>query len=334
MTDPGGSNSGKSNEFLSQDEIDTLLTGVADEKVDTKDDHKLTDDGFRYYDFAAQQREASGRLSGLVAINERFARSLRTSLMNLLRRAVEVSGKEIITLKCSEYFSSLDTPCSLNLFRMRPLIGTSLCIFGTKFVVGLVNSLFGGPLDIGDIRNKKEYTQVELRICRLVLEMILQDLMSAWDPIIPIKCEEQGHEINPNLVNVISPNEMVVVVHFDISVDKFSDEIHIAMPYSMIEPIRSALEIGVTADKEDVNERWSSALQEEIFDALLEVTGDLASTQITFNDILDLKAGDIIGVDMKEHVTVLANGIPTFRARFGVSNKTCAIKILGRVGKD
>ena len=78
-----------SSDLLSQDEIDALLHGVDSGAVDTEDAPPAPGEA-RSYDFASQDRIVRGRLPTLEMINERFARTWRIGLFNLLRRSADL----------------------------------------------------------------------------------------------------------------------------------------------------------------------------------------------------------------------------------------------------
>ena len=318
-------------EKLSDEEVDALLGEVDNLDLGSE---RAPEGSVRDYDFASQERIVSGGLLGLHAINERFIRNFRTSLMNLLRRTVNVSLQEISSVKFYEYLATLSMPSCINLFRMRPLQGQSLCVFETPLVFTLVDSLFGGgSIVIDSQKEKEEFTQMEMRIVHLVLDLVFDDLANAWQTIYPIKCEAQGSEINPQLVNVASQNEVLIIARYKILLEGTkSSELHIAIPYSTIEPIRSTLESG-QLESDDIDEEWRVRLREEVFDAPIEITGNLGYSRLRFKELIAMKVGDVVPLTMHENITVLASGLPTFRAKFGVSNNQCAVKIMGRVDR-
>ena len=82
-------------DLLSQDEIDALLHGVDDGDIDTGGD-ELAPGEARNYDFNSQDRIVRGRMPTLEMINERFARHMRISLFNLLRRSGKLHAEMIV----------------------------------------------------------------------------------------------------------------------------------------------------------------------------------------------------------------------------------------------
>ncbi len=100
------------------------------------------------------------------------------------------------------------------------------------------------------------------------------------------------------------------------------------MPYSMLEPIRELLDAGVQSDRVGTDERWLIALREEMKEALVDIGSTLVETEISLRELRNLKAGDVIPIDLPSTLVVKAEDIPVFRAQFGVSQGMNAVKIL------
>jgi len=133
------------------------------------------------------------------------------------------------------------------------------------------------------------------------------------------------------MANIVSPSEVVVVSTFHIELDGGGGDFHMTIPYSMIEPIREVLDAGVQSDIDDIDERWTQSLREDIMDARVPVHGTLVEREITLREVADLKAGDVIPVDMPEEFILEANGIPVFRGKMGISNENLAVKIIDQL---
>lgn len=319
-------------DVLSQDEIDALLHGVDDGDVDTEGED-LNDGTARTFDFNSQERIVRGRLPTLEMINERFARYFRVSMFNLLRRQVEISVSGVQMMKFAEYVHSLYVPTSLNMIKVEPLKGTALFVIDPKLVFIVVDNFFGGE---GRFYNKiegREFTPTEQRVISILLEQIFKDLESAWKPIKPLKMHYQSSEVNPHLANIVSPTEVIVVSTFRLDLEGGGGDLHVTMPYSMVEPIRDLLDAGVQSDVSEIDERWRISLRDEIFESKVEVKSQLAEIEINLSDLNKLKVGDIIPFDMPERVVLDAEDIPLFRGELGVSRGNAAIKVVERVNR-
>ncbi|MEL0068246.1 MAG: flagellar motor switch protein FliM, partial [Gammaproteobacteria bacterium] len=250
-------------DLLSQDEIDALLHGVDDGDIDLEDDNSASGDA-RSYDFSAQDRIVRGRMPTLEMVNERFARHMRISLFNMMRKSAEISVNGVQMIKFSEYVHSLFVPTSLNMVRIKPLRGTSLFTFEAKLVFTLVDNFFGGDGRYHAKIEGREFTPTERRIVHLLLNQIFLDLAEAWAPVYKVNFEYLDSEVNPAMATIVSPSEVVVISSFTIELEGGGGNFHVCMPYSMLEPIREKLDAGVQTDRDDVDFRWLQSLRDEI----------------------------------------------------------------------
>jgi flagellar motor switch protein FliM len=318
-------------DLLSQEEIDALLHGVDSGDVETEPDLRARDGIARGFDFTSQDRIVRGRMPTLEMINERFARLLRISLFNLMRRSAEISVSGVKMSKFSEYVHSLFVPTSLNMVKIKPLRGTSLFVVDPKLVFILVDNFFGGDGRYHARIEGREFTPTEQRVIRMTLDQVFTDLKKAWSPVMAIDFEYINSEVNPQFANIVSPTEVVVVSSFHVELDGGGGDFHVTMPYSMIEPIREFLDAGLQSDRSEVDERWVRALREEVKVAEVEVSSMLTETTLSLREVMNLKPGDVIPVDLPELVLLRAEGIPVVRGKFGVSDGKNAIKVAERI---
>lgn len=314
-------------DILSQDEIDALLHGVSSGNVDS-DSGGGIDDELMTYDFASQDRIVRGRMPTLEMINERFARFFRISLFNKLRRNPEISVNGVQMMKFAEYVHSLFVPTSLNMIRMTPLRGTGLFVFDPKLVYIIVDNYFGGEGRFHTKIEGREFTAVELRIVENILYRAFNDLREAWSPVLDVEFEFLSTEVNPHFANIVGPSEVVVVSSFNIELEGGGGEMHICFPYLMLEPIRELLDAGVLSDHVEMDDRWSQALREELLDAELEVSCMLSEAELTLRQIKELQVGDVISIEMPEHVKMKAANVPLFKCQYGSHNGNKALKVV------
>lgn len=317
-------------DLLSQDEIDALLHGVDDveeEVVDEADVSASTSD----FDFSSQDRIVRGRMPTLEMVNERFARHMRISLFNMMRRTAEVSINGIQMIKFGEYVHTLFVPTSLNMVRFRPLKGTGLITMEARLVFILVDNFFGGDGRYHAKIEGREFTPTERRIIQMLLKIIFEDYKEAWAPVMDVSFEYLDSEVNPSMANIVSPTEVVVISSFHIELDGGGGDFHVALPYSMLEPIRELLDAGVQSDKENTDMRWSKALRDEILDVPVSLETHFLDVEMPLNKVMDLKEGDIIPIDMPDVLTVLIEELPTFRAKLGRVRENVALKIDSKI---
>lgn len=313
-------------DLLSQDEIDALLHGVDD--VDDIDEPLDNDtEGAVSFDFSSQDRIVRGRMPTLELINERFARHMRISLFNMLRKTAEVSINGVQMMKFGEYQNTLYVPTSLNMVRFRPLKGTALITMEARLVFILVENFFGGDGRFHAKIEGREFTPTERRIIQLLLKIVFEDYKEAWSPVMGVEFEYLDSEVNPSMANSVSPTEVIVVSSFHIEVDGGGGDFHVVMPYSMVEPIRELLDAGVQSDKMETDVRWSSALREEIMDCPVNFRVNLLEKDISLRDLMELQPGDIIPIEMPEHATMFIEDLPTYRVKMGRSEDKLAVQV-------
>ncbi|WP_394150585.1 flagellar motor switch protein FliM [Vibrio maritimus] len=317
-------------DLLSQDEIDALLHGVDDvDEVEDELDQDPAD--VVHFDFSSQDRIVRGRMPTLELINERFARHMRISLFNMLRKTAEVSINGVQMMKFGEYQNTLYVPTSLNMVRFRPLKGTALITMEARLVFILVENFFGGDGRFHAKIEGREFTPTERRIIQLLMKTVFEDYKEAWSPVMGVEFEYLDSEVNPSMANIVSPTEVIVVSSFHIEVDGGGGDFHVVMPYSMVEPIRELLDAGVQSDKMETDVRWSSALREEIMDVPVNFRVNLLEKDVSLRDLMELQAGDIIPIEMPENATMFVEDLPTFRVKMGRSGEKIAVQVSEKI---
>jgi flagellar motor switch protein FliM len=305
-----------SGDILEQDEIDALLHGVDSGAVDTAAKPAEEPGVAREYDFSTQTRIVRGRMPTLEMINERLARSLRLSLYGMLRRTPDIAVQGIGTPKYSEYVPTLSVPTSLNLIRFHPLTGTGVIIFEARLIFALIDVFFGGSGRYAKIEGR-DFTPTENHLIDMLMEQVTTAVQEAWAALMPVNIEFINREMNPHFANIVSPTEIVVVNRLRIDFDGRGGEIHLVLPYSMLEPLKDTLRAGMQSDRQDREERWSQILRNELEESQVDVTTQLCKAQTTVAKLIDMRPGDVIPIDFDGQAAVLADGIPLFWGELG-----------------
>jgi len=313
-------------EVLNQDEIDALLKGVDNGAVPLEGADAEPGEA-RNYDLATQVRIVRGRMPTLEMINDRFARLLRIGLYNLIRRSPEIAVAPVNVVKFTEYVQTLHLPASLNMVKINPLRGTALFVLDSTLVFAIVDAFFGGTGRHAKIEGR-EFTRTENRVIQLVLAQAFGDIREAWSPVAKIDVEYINSEINPHFANIVSPSEIVVVTSFRIELDGRGGELHVTMPYSMIEPVREMLDAGFQSDLDDQDERWVNALRQDVMDVDVPIGATVARRQLRLRDILHMQPGDVIPVEMPEEMIMRANGVPAFKVKMGSHKGNLALQVI------
>lgn len=300
------------NDVLEQDDIDALLNGINSGAVDTAPVPRGDPSMMKRYDFNTQTRVVRGRLPTLEMINERLARALRLSLFSMLRRSPEVSVLGVSTPKYADYNSMLSVPTSLNLIRFQPLSGTGLMIFEARLIFALIDTYFGGNGRHAKIEGR-DFTATEDQVIQMLLEAVIAGVEDAWLPVLAAKVEFINREMNPHLANLVSPNEIVVVSKLRVDLDGKGGEIHVTLPYAMLEPLKDTLRAGMQSDRAARAEHWSQLLRNELEESKVDVVTRLGSARTTVRSLTSMRPGDIIPCDFDGNATILSDDIPLFR---------------------
>lgn len=312
-------------DFLSQDEVDALLKGATGESDEAQEEEEKG--GVRSYNIATQERIVRGRMPTYEIINERFARLLRIGLFNFMRRTVDIAVGPVKVIKFSEFVRNLVVPTNLNMVHMKPLRGTALFVFDPNLIFLIVDNLFGGDGRYHTRVEGRDFTQTEQRIIQRLLNVVFEDYEKSWKSVYPVKFEYVRSEMNPQFATIATPNEVVVTVTFDIDMGNQGGELHVCIPYSMIEPIRDTLYSALQGDHLEVDKRWIKLLSQQVQGAEVELVANIGHTKVTFEQILSMQAGDIIPLEIPKTITAHVDGVPVMDCRYGIMNGRYALRV-------
>lgn len=322
-----------SSDFLSQDEVDALLKGVAGEPEELEED-TVEPGGVRPYNLATQERIVRGRMPTMELIHERFARYLRIGLFNYMHRNAEVSVGPVKVQKYGEFVRNLVVPTNLNLVLAKPLRGTGLVVFDPNLVFLVVDNMFGGDGRFHTRVEGRDFTATEQRIIQGLLNVIFAEFEKAWKPVFELKLEYIRSEMNSQFANIATPSEIVVAYTISLEFSGSTAEMHLCLPYSMVEPIRDILYSSMQSDHLVSDRRWIGTLTRQLQSADVELVANLGSTQITLGQILGMKTGDIIPFNIEETITAEVDRVPVMECRYGLQHGQYALKVERFIAPD
>ena len=311
-------------QFLSQEEVDALLDGV---NGDTPEAAAEEQTGVRPYDLGKQERIVRGRMPTLEIINERFARNIRLGLFNFMRRNPEISVGQSKVQKYSAFLRNIVVPTNINIMSVRPLRGSALVICEPALVFTIIDNLFGGTGKLHTRIEGRDFSPTEQRIIQRIVEVINDEYRKAWEGVYPLVFEYVRSEMHTQFANIATPSEIMVTTSFDIEIGESGGAMHICIPYSTLEPIREMLYSSVRADQQQADKRWVNLLTQQLKSADVMLTAEFTSTQATVQQLMSLKPGDFIGLDLPETVLAKVDRVPVFECHYGVSSGRYAIKI-------
>lgn len=315
-----------SKDFLSQDEVDSLLKGVTGE-IDEPDQQAEPEGGIRPYHLGSQERIVRGRMPTMEIINARFARLFRVAFFNLIRRTADISVGQIRIQQYSEFIRNLPVPANFNVVQPKPLRGHALFIFDPNLIFLVVDNMFGGDGRFHTRVEGREFTQTEQRIIQKLLAAVFESYCKAWEPVYPLELEYVRSEMNSQFASVTTANEVVMVTTFDIEFGGIGGAFHVLMPYAMIEPIRELLYSTVQGEHMASDTRWLRTLSKQIQSADIELTAILGHARITLDQVLKMRDGDTIQLDAQENIVAQVDGVPVMECKYGMSNGQYALKV-------
>lgn len=315
-------------DFLVQDEIDALLNSVSGD-----DDGASTDSGsgkgkMRPYDPRTQHRIIKERLHGLDMINQRFARLFRIALFNLIRRNADITAEPIRFESYSKYSRNVPVPTNINLVSVKPLRGTALFVFPPDMVFMVVDSLFGGDGRFLARSEGREFTATEQRIIQRMLDLAIRAYEEAWSSIFQIQIEYLRQEMQARFANITnSPNEVIVNTTFHLDVGNAILDFQICYPYSMIEPIRDVLANPTDSNEGEGEIPFSERVSQELRETNVELVADFLEIPTRISDVLSLKSGDILPIELPASVVAHVDGVPVLDCGFGSRNGRRALSV-------
>lgn len=315
--------------ILSQDEVEALLAGVGGGDVDTEQEAG-SEEGAHNYDLTNQERIIRGRMPSLEIINERFSRFFQVSISSFLKREVDMVPVSVEVPKFGEFMRKMPLPSSINILKMDPLRGFVLLVIGAKFIYRLVDLYFGGSGQTYVKIEGRDFTTIEQRIIKKVVDQIMKDLQKSWKSIYEIEISHVRSEINPQFAAVVAPTEVIVSTAFKVEIDGEGGDIFIGLPYPTIEPIREKLYGGFQSDQLDENSKWAERFAEQLTECCMTVTVEVGTANLTIGEVSDLSVGDVIILNKSadEDLDLKVEGRPIFHGQAGLSAGNVAIQIM------
>ena len=313
-------------QILSQDEVDALMQGITGESH-KPDPEVAPSKGLRDHDLSSQERLVNSRMPTLEAINERFARNIRTGLCDLLRKSPEVSIGGIKVQKFSVFLRELVVPTNFNIVSVKPLRGSGLIVCDPSLVFAVIDALYGGIGKYPTRIEGRDFSATEQRVIQRLVAIIATEYKKAWAAVYPVELLYQRSEMQPQFANIATPNEMVVTTTFTMEIGESSGAVHFCVPYATLEPIRDVLYAAVQGDSSAPDRRWIDLLKTQIQAAEVDLVAELAHAPATVEQLLSFKPGDFIELDLDPMIQAKVDGVPIFDAHYGISNNRYSIKI-------
>ncbi|AQW86339.1 flagellar motor switch protein [Campylobacter pinnipediorum subsp. caledonicus] len=326
-------------DILSQEEIDALLE-VVDGDTEPHDIESHSSDNSEQkqiiiYDFKRPNRVSKEQLRAIKGIHDKLARNLASQISSVMRSIVEIRLHSVDQMTYGEFLMSLPSPTSFNVFSIKPLDGNCILEINPSIAFPMIDRLLGGNGE--SFETNRELTEIEINLLDAILRMIMQRLKESWSMITDMYPNVEAKESSPNVVQIVSQNEIVIMVVMEIIVGNSSGMINICYPVIYLEPILSRLAnrdimLGETSAKKSRNKELKTLIgrAEILYEAIL------GKTVISVNEFLDLKEGDILRLDRgaDDKAIVAIDKKEVFLAEVGLYRFRKSIKIEQLIRSD
>lgn len=289
------------------------------------------------YDFKRPERVGKEQMRSLQSLHDGFARNFGASLSAMLRSIIEVRLISVDQLTYSEFVYSLEIPTCFNLLKPMPLEGNWVLDISPSLLYPIIDRMLGGSVSSEAIP-KRPLSEIELRLAARITTVFLKELQDAWRNVLEMDLQVERVESNPQLVQIVPPNEVVVMVSFELVMGAIRGTINLCIPFNTIERVGSKLSsnswIGYATAR--TNEQSVKQISSRLDGSIADMVVTLARSSITTAELFGLEVGDIISTEKDIHHPLeveIANRVK-FMASAGSYKGRKAIKIEQVVGKS
>jgi flagellar motor switch protein FliM len=309
-----------SEEILSHAEVENLLNAMVPGARGAASAPPKSSPRVASYDFKRPERVGKEQMRALQTLHEGFGRNFGAALSALLRGIVDVKLTSVDQLTYSEFVFSLENPTCFNLLKAAPLEGSIILDINPSILYPIIDRLLGGGRESGPLA-RRPLTEIELRLVARITDLFLKELKHAWENVVELNLAVERVESNPQLVQIVPPNEVVVLISFELTVGETRGMMNLCIPFNAIERIGNKLSANtwVSYGKREATPETISQIGARLQGSLVQMVVELAETRISAGDLLSLRVGDIITTekDIRHSLLVSVEGVPKFRAKPG-----------------
>jgi flagellar motor switch protein FliM len=316
--------------LLTPEELAALTEGVMDGSIPVDTGFNTTA-RVKKHDLASEDSSLGVNITSIDMINERFIRTFRLGLVEMLRTSPKVNPNQVEIVRFGDYLKSLKAPLSVNVVRMNPLRGNSIVVIDPTVVFSSLDSFFGGfGKGVGNLPPGRLFTPTESRIINMILEVFFKSLKDAWSAVLPVDFELVSSEINPQFAQIADENDLVILTRFEAEGNMDAQGfIDLVYPYASLKPIRELLRSRVQSGdgNDESDKQWREELEEAVDSASLEARVLLGSIESSFGEIETMKEGDVLFFKKPDLARLLVNGLPAFDVQVGTIGAQTAVQI-------
>ena len=316
---------------LSSDEVNALIDGLNSETTSQTSAADLSDaDNVRPFTLGSDDLSVLGDYYALRMINERFARNSRSVFLPMLRLQPRISSFPPEVKTFDEYCSGLEGFMSLTTMRMEELRGTLMLVLEPNFIATMTNSYYGGPAEAPNSK-RTEVTDTETRVIELVTSGLASVLQTSWRDLMPISLIEVGREVNPQFAAFADGSDLVIVCSFVVQLPDLDPvNFDVVYPLQTLRPIASQLRSRTQTDSSEEDLGWRGRLERAVLNVPLGLEARLAEPSVTMTQLIFMKPGDVIPIQLNEAVEICLEGQPFYMGEMGEVAGQSAINLMKR----
>jgi len=318
------------NTQLSQEEIDGLFRGAG--TVGGEDSKPAAKKSFTY-DFRRPDRIPKEQLRSIHLLHDFFARNLASSLGAYLRSYVVVHLVSVEQLSFAEFLQDLPTPTCISTIGMKPLDGNAVLEINPSLVFPILDILLGGT-GKSTMKEFREITEIEQSIIEGVLRIVLHDLTETWRPVADINFSIESTETQPQLIQILSPNEAIVAVGFEITTGDNRGMMNFGIPSIMVKMLGQKFEQQWSIRRKTATDEEQERMFQIINTLPMALDARLEGGAVRVEDLLHLETGDVLTFDipLTRPVSVNVNGKVKFAGEVVVAGRNRAVLLHGPEG--
>ncbi|WP_214849641.1 flagellar motor switch protein FliM [Exiguobacterium sp. s193] len=325
-------------EVLSQHEIDALLSAISSGDMEVEEIRSQEEERrVKVYDFKRALRFSKDQMRNLTRIHEQFARVLTTHFSAQLRTYVQFTVNTVEQLPYDEFIHSIPNMTLINLVNLHPLDGKVIFEVNPTIAYAMLDRLLGGP---GEGMNKIEnLTEIETKILTQLFKRAFVQYGDAWESITEVEAEYDDLEINPQFLQLVSPNETVILVSIYVTVGEVSGTLNVCLPFVTLEPIIPKLSSHFWMQQEkqkSVGNKASEQMQNQLMGSIVDLKAVLGQTELSFGELLHLEVGDCLSLKTRtsDAVELYVDDRKMFKARPGLNGKHLALQVIQRIEEE
>ncbi len=323
-------------DVLDQNEVDALLAAVESGGIQAAADVAAAMRPQRpprvvqEYDFKRPERVSKEQMRALEGIHESFGRNFGAFLSGFLRTIVEIRLATAEQLTYSEFINSLPNPTNFNVLTAEPLEGQVCLEISPLIIYPIIDRLLGGSSTDLFIP-QRPLTVIEQRLVGKITNRGLEVLTESWSELVDVKFKIAEVESNPHLVQMVAPNELVVVLGFEIKMGGRAGTMSLCMPFNVIEPVMGKLlsQGWLAYTRRTPAEDKSADIAKGLGATNVNLVAYLAETSITVGDLLTLQPGDILQTakPLASEIILQVEGQNKFAGKIGRHKDNVAVKV-------